>query len=175
MAVAVLGAGKSGVAAAELLAGAGARPLVSESGSGSPEAAERLRRLAVPFEEGGHSERVFEASLCVVSPGIPRSAAVVREMEARGIPVVSEIELASWFCRARVIGITGTDGKTTTATVIHAICRNDGDERGYRAFSVGNIGTAFSSEVTSMEQDDVAVLELSSYQLEGCSSISGMP
>lgn len=170
MAVAVLGAGKSGVAAAELLVSVGAHPLVSESGAVSSEAAERLQRLGVPFEEGGHSERVFDAKLCVVSPGIPRSAAVIGEMEAREISIVSEIELASWFCRARVIGITGTDGKTTTATLIHAICRQDGDERAYCAFSVGNIGTPFSSEVTSMEPDDIAVLELSSYQLEGCSS-----
>lgn len=166
----VIGAGISGVAAAGLLASAVARPLVSEFGSLKAEAAEQLQALGVPFEEGGHSERVFEAELCVVSPGIPRTAPVIREMEARGIPVVSEIELASWFCRAPIIGITGTDGKTTTATLIHSICREDGRSRGYRAFSVGNIGTPFSSEVAGMGQDDIAVLELSSYQLEGCSS-----
>ncbi|MBN1928454.1 MAG: UDP-N-acetylmuramoyl-L-alanine--D-glutamate ligase [Chlorobiaceae bacterium] len=170
VAATVLGAGKSGLAAAGLLASAGARPLVSESGAISAVAAERLRQLGVPFEEGGHSERVFDARLCVVSPGIPRTVPVIGEMEARGIPVVSEIELASWFCRARVIGITGTDGKTTTATLIHSICREDGLGRGYRAFSVGNIGTPFSSEVTEMAPEDIAVLELSSYQLEGCSS-----
>ncbi len=170
MAVSVLGAGRSGVAAAELLARAGARPLVSESGPIKAEAAERLRQLDVPFEEGGHSERVFEAQCCVVSPGIPHTAPVIREMESRAIPVVSEIELASWFCRAHIIGITGTDGKTTTATLIHRICREDGLGRGYRAFSVGNIGTPFSSEVANMASDDIAVLELSSYQLEGCSS-----
>lgn len=170
MVVSVLGAGRSGVAAAELLARAGARPLVSESGAVKADAAERLRQLGVPFEDGGHSERVFEAALCVVSPGIPRTAPVIREMESQGIPVVSEIELASWFCPARIIGITGTDGKTTTATLIDHICREDGLGRGYRAFSVGNIGTPFSSEVANMASDDIAVLELSSYQLEGCNS-----
>jgi UDP-N-acetylmuramoylalanine--D-glutamate ligase len=166
----IIGAGKSGVSAAALLARAGAQPFLSESGAVTPEAAEILRQLGVPFEEGGHSERVFEAALCVVSPGIPQRVPVIREMHARGIPVVSEIELASWFCPARIIGITGTDGKTTTATLIHRICEAEGAARGFRAFSVGNIGIPFSSEVTSMEAGDIAVLELSSYQLEACFS-----
>ncbi len=166
----VIGAGKSGVAAAGLLARAGARPFLSEFGALAPEAAEALRQLGVPFEEGGHSERVFEAALCVVSPGIPQTAPVIREMHARGIPVVSEIELASWFCPARIIGITGTDGKTTTATLIHKICESEGERQQYRAFSVGNIGIPFSSEVSAMTSADIAVLELSSYQLEGCFS-----
>ena len=170
VAVSVIGAGRSGVAAAGLLVSAGARPLVSEFGTVKAKTAEQMRALGVPFEEGGHSERVFEAELCVVSPGIPRIVPIIQEMEARGISVVSEIELASWFCRARIIGITGTDGKTTTATLIHRICEADGEQQGYRAFSVGNIGTPFSSEVFGMEPDDIAVLELSSYQLEGCSS-----
>lgn len=169
-AASVIGAGKSGVAAAGLLARAGARPFLSEFGAVAPEAAEALRQLGVPFEEGGHSERVFDAALCVVSPGIPQTAPVIREMRERGIPVVSEIELASWFCPARVIGITGTDGKTTTATLIHKICEAEGERQQYCAFSVGNIGIPFSSEVSAMTAADIAVLELSSYQLEGCFS-----
>jgi len=164
----VIGAGKSGVSAAGLLARAGARPFLSEFGAVSPEAAATLRQLGVPFEEGGHSERVFEAALCIVSPGIPQTVPVIREMHARGIPVVSEIELASWFCPARIIGITGTDGKTTTATLLHRICAAEGERKGFRAFSVGNIGIPFSSEVPGMTAADIAVLELSSYQLEAC-------
>ncbi|NTW54977.1 MAG: UDP-N-acetylmuramoyl-L-alanine--D-glutamate ligase, partial [Chlorobaculum sp.] len=107
MAVSVVGTGKSGIAAAELLVKAAAKPFVSESGAVAPEAAETLRQLGVPFEEGSHSERVFDAELCIVSPGIPQRVPVIREMHERGIPVVSEIELAGWFCPARVIGITG--------------------------------------------------------------------
>jgi UDP-N-acetylmuramoylalanine--D-glutamate ligase len=168
MAVSVIGTGKSGVAAAELLVKAGAKPFVSESGAVAADATETLRQLGVPFEEGGHSERVFEAELCIVSPGIPQRVPVIREMHERGIPVVSEIELAFWFCPARIIGITGTDGKTTTATLIHRICEAEGATRGFRAFSVGNIGIPFSSEVFAMSPADIAVLELSSYQLEGC-------
>jgi UDP-N-acetylmuramoylalanine--D-glutamate ligase len=170
VAVSVIGTGKSGLAAAGLLVKAGARPFVSEYGVVGPEAAGTLEQLGVPWEEGGHTERVYAASLCVVSPGIPQTAPVMVEMAARQIPVVSEIELAFWFCRARIIGITGTDGKTTTATLIHRICHEEGALRGYKAFSVGNIGIPFSSKVTGMEPEDIAVLELSSYQLEGCYS-----
>ena len=168
--VSVLGAGKSGLAAAELLVKVGARPFVSEYGAIGQEAQEFLLTLGVPFEQGGHSGRVHEAEFCIVSPGIPQTAPVLQEMDAGYLPVFSEIELASWFCRARIIGITGTDGKTTTATLIHRICEVDGLRCGYRAFSVGNIGVPFSSKVLEMGPKDIAVLELSSYQLERCYS-----
>jgi UDP-N-acetylmuramoylalanine--D-glutamate ligase len=168
--VSVLGAGKSGLAAAELLMKVGARPFVSEYGAIGPEAQEFLLMLGVPFEQGGHSGRVHDAEFCVVSPGIPQTAKVLHDMDAGSLPVFSEIELASWFCRARIVGITGTDGKTTTATLIHRICEADGLLRGYRAFSVGNIGVPFSSKVLEMGPKDIAILELSSYQLERCYS-----
>jgi UDP-N-acetylmuramoylalanine--D-glutamate ligase len=170
VAVSVIGTGKSGLAAAGLLVKAGARLFVSEYGAVGPETAGILEQLGVPWEEGGHTDRVYEASLCVVSPGIPQTAPVIVGMAARQIPVVSEIELAFWFCRARIIGITGTDGKTTTATLIHRICLEEGTLRGFKSFSVGNIGIPFSSRVSGMEPEDIAVLELSSYQLEGCFS-----
>jgi len=164
--VSVLGAGKSGLAAAELLVKVGARPFVSEFGAIVPEAQDFLRTLGVPFEQGGHSGRVHDAEFCIVSPGIPQTAQVLHDMDESSLPVFSEIELASWFCTARIIGITGTDGKTTTATLIHRICEADGLRCGYKAFSVGNIGVPFSSKVLEMGPKDIAVLELSSYQLE---------
>lgn len=168
MPVSVIGAGKSGLAAAELLMKAGARPFVSEFGAIAPEVRSALGLLAIPYEEGGHSERAYDAALCIVSPGIPTAAPVVVGFERRGIPVVSEIEAASWFCRSRIIAITGTDGKTTTATLIHRICDVDAQVGGYRAFSVGNIGVPFSSKVLETAPEDIVVLELSSYQLERC-------
>lgn len=168
MKASVLGAGKSGLAAAELLVKAGARPFVSEFGTLSTGAVTLLNELALPFEEGGHTERAFDAAFCIVSPGIPQTAPVLLEMARRGIPVYSEIEAASWFCPARVIGITGTDGKTTTATLIHRICEAEGRRKGFRAFSVGNIGVPFSSKVFEAGPKDLVVLELSSYQLERC-------
>jgi UDP-N-acetylmuramoylalanine--D-glutamate ligase len=168
--VSVIGAGKSGLAAAELLLKAGAYPFLSEFGTISPQGRSTLETLGIPFEDEGHSERVFDADMCIVSPGIPPTSRVIVAMESRAVPVFSEIELASWFCRARIIGITGTDGKTTTATLIQSICEADGRRRGYRAFAVGNIGVPFSSKVLDMDPGDIAVIELSSYQLERCLS-----
>jgi len=168
--VSVLGARRSGMAAAMLLAAKGASVFVSELGKFSAEEEAGLVKLGIDREQEGHSLRVCEADFCVVSPGIPRSAAVVRMVLERGIPLFSEIELASWFCRARIAGITGTDGKTTTSTLLHLIAQADGTALGYRAFSAGNIGVPFSSLVLDMAPGDIAVVELSSYQLEGCES-----
>lgn len=168
--VSVIGAKRSGIAAAGLLAGNGASVFVSELGSLSAEEEARLLQLGVSWEQEGHSGRVCDADFCVVSPGIPRSAAVVRMVLAEGIPLFSEIEVASWFCRASVAGITGTDGKTTTSTLLCRIAEEDGIAKGYRAFSAGNIGVPFSALVQEMSPGDVAVVELSSYQLEGCES-----
>jgi UDP-N-acetylmuramoylalanine--D-glutamate ligase len=164
----VIGAGKSGLAAAELLLKAGARPFVSEFGIIAHEGRSALAMLGIPFEEGGHTERVFDAEFCIVSPGIPQTAPVLIELDRRCVPVYSEIEAASWFCPSRIIGITGTDGKTTTATLIHRICEAEGRLRGFRAFSVGNIGVPFASKVLEAGPGDIVVLELSSYQLERC-------
>jgi len=138
--VSVIGAGKSGVAAAILLAGRGASVLLSELGSLGEDEIERLRQCGVGVESGGHSERALDVDFSVVSPGIPPSASAVKALEERGIQLYSEIEVASWFCRARIVGITGTDGKTTTATLVHDIAAAEGSLRGNRAWGVGNIG-----------------------------------
>jgi UDP-N-acetylmuramoylalanine--D-glutamate ligase len=164
--VSVIGAGKSGLAAAELLRRKGAEVFCSELGPIDETGVLRLQEMQISYEQEGHSERVFHADFCVLSPGIPPFALVVQTMQARGIPLYSEIEVASIFCKARIVGITGTDGKTTTSTIVHRICEEDGGWRGYHSFIVGNIGVPFSSMVLEMEAGDVAVVELSSYQLE---------
>ena len=168
--VSVIGAGKSGIAAAELLKREGAAVLLSELGRIGEKEVLSLHEMQIRFEDQGHSAEVFDADFCVVSPGIPPSAPVVKTMQARGIPLFSEIEIASLFCKARIVGITGTDGKTTTATLVHRICEEDGRQQGYRSYSVGNIGVPFASKVREMNAGDVAVVELSSYQLERCFS-----
>ncbi len=164
--VSVIGAGKSGVAAGELLWQKGAKVLVSEFGRIGSVSLQRLTQMPISFEQGGHSAEVYDADFCVLSPGVPPNAEVVTIMQAKGIPLYSEIEIASWFCKARIVGITGTDGKTTTSTLVHRLCEEDGRRNGYRSFSVGNIGVPFSSMVQDMNVGDVAVVELSSYQLE---------
>ncbi|ABB24954.1 UDP-N-acetylmuramoyl-L-alanine--D-glutamate ligase [Pelodictyon luteolum] len=168
--VSVIGAGRSGNAAVELLLCHGARVLLSEKGALDPDTALRFRQRGAEVESEGHSDRVFDADFAVVSPGVPPGVPVIRELERRQIPVHSEIELASWFCRARIAGITGTDGKTTTATLVQRMAEAVGRLGGYRAYGVGNIGVPFSSKVEEMEERDIAVVELSSYQLERCSS-----
>jgi UDP-N-acetylmuramoylalanine--D-glutamate ligase len=166
--VTVLGAGKSGTAAALLLAGEGAVVFLSELGSIEPAEASRLRNGGIDFEQGNHSPRVYDADFSVVSPGIPPSAPVLRSMLERGVPLYSEIEIAFRFCRARIAGITGTDGKTTTTTLLQRICETDGRMNGFRAVAAGNIGVPFSSVAKEMDENDIAVVELSSYQLERC-------
>ncbi len=166
--VTVLGAGKSGTAAALLLRSEGAEVFLSELGRIHDAEASKLRDAGIEFEEGTHSERVFNADFSVVSPGIPPTAPVVRTMQQRGVGLFSEIEIASLFCRARIVGITGTDGKTTTTTLVHRICETDGKAKGYRSVAAGNIGVPFSSVAKELGAKDIAVVELSSYQLERC-------
>lgn len=166
--VSVIGGGKSGIAAARLLTHKGAQVVLSELGSIGVKERSALKEMMIDFEHEGHSERVYDADFCIISPGIPPHAEVVKTMKARGIKIYSEIELASLFCRARIVGITGTDGKTTTSTLVYSICETDGLLHGYRAYSVGNSGVPFSSMVLDMNEGDVAVVELSSYQLERC-------
>ena len=166
--ISVIGAARSGLAAALLLQKKGASVFVTENGRIGEDVRALLEEKGIAWEEGAHGARAFDADLCVVSPGVPGNAPVLEKMAESGIAVVSEIEIAFRFCPARIIGITGTDGKTTTASLVAAICAEDGRQRGYRAFSVGNIGVPFSSLVTKMREEDVAVVELSSYQLERC-------
>lgn len=166
--VSVIGARRSGIAAALLMREQGASVFVSERGALVPGDRELLAEKGIDTEQGGHTGRVYDADFCIVSPGVPLTAPVMQSLRARDIAVYSEIEAASWFCPARIIAVTGTDGKTTTATLIAAICADHALAAGYRVFSVGNIGVPFSSMVGSMASGDIAVVEVSSYQLEGC-------
>jgi UDP-N-acetylmuramoylalanine--D-glutamate ligase len=162
--VTVLGAARSGLAAAKLLKSQGAHVLVSDK-----ESAEKLKvalpgleSAGIPFEVGGHTDRVYDCSLMVISPGVPSNAPVVVEAQKRGINVVSEMELASWFCRAPILAVTGSNGKTTTTTLLGRIF-----ERAERKCVVaGNIGTAFSDVVLNLDQESIAIVEVSSFQLD---------
>lgn len=164
--VSVIGAARSGVAVAKLLQSEGSRVFVSDKTTLDKLKAEteQLRELGIGYELGGHSDRVYDCSLIVISPGVPSNAPVVLEARTRGIKVVSEVEAASWFCRSPIVAITGSNGKTTTTTLIGRIL---GDAR--KEFAVaGNIGTAFSSVVLDLAPTSLAVLEISSFQLDHC-------
>ncbi|MCX6133173.1 MAG: UDP-N-acetylmuramoyl-L-alanine--D-glutamate ligase [Ignavibacteriales bacterium] len=164
--ISVIGAARSGIAVARLLHNAGALVLVSDkTGAEKLQAEARsLSDLGIAHELGGHSERVYECSLMVISPGVPTNAPVVMEARKRGINVVSEVEVASWFCRSPIVAITGSNGKTTTTTLIGRIL---GDAKKKHAVA-GNIGTAFSSVVLELDPAATAVLEISSFQLDHC-------
>ncbi len=162
--VTVLGAARSGLAAAELLKRHGASVFLSESGPAS-EKAEAIRRLSaasIPAEFNGHSDRAFDADWILVSPGIPPSALAMKTAAARGIPVAGELEAASWYCRAPIVGITGSNGKSTVTALTGEILK----AAGLPVVVAGNIGRAFSEDAESASPEGVAVIEVSSFQLE---------
>ncbi len=144
--VTVVGLGRSGAAAANLLAAYGAAVSVTEAAD-TPQVREIVACLAkkgIAVETGGHSEKFIAGrELVVVSPGVPSRAPPILWAEQRGIPVISEIELAFRFCPAPVIAVTGTNGKTTVTTLIGEIFRQAGKE----VIVCGNIGNPFSAEV----------------------------
>jgi UDP-N-acetylmuramoylalanine--D-glutamate ligase len=157
-----MGAARSGLAASRLLAGRGARVILSESREQIAEA-EALRALGIELELGGHRSDTFErADLVVLSPGVPPEQAAVRAAQARGVEVIGELELASRFARGRIIAITGTKGKSTTTELTGRMLEAAG-----RAVTIGgNIGRPFSAQVEQSTPDTLHVVETSSFQLE---------
>ncbi len=162
--VSVIGAVRSGVAVAKLLKSQNANVFVSDSAVADKLQSSilNLQSEKIEYEVGKHSNRVYECELMVISPGVPSNAPVVLEAQKRNIKVVSELEVGSWFCRAPVVAITGSNGKTTTTTLTGRIL-NDATKKHVVA---GNIGTAFSSIVLELAETDIAVLEVSSFQLD---------
>ena len=162
--IAVLGGGISGYGSAILAKKQGFDVLLSDMGTISPRYRERLDEWGVEYEEGGHSvERILTASEVIKSPGIPDKAPLVKALREKGVPVISEMEFASRYMgNARTICITGSNGKTTTTSLIYKIMR----ESGANVALGGNIGESFAYSVATAEYDWY-VLELSSFQLDG--------
>ncbi|NWF56281.1 MAG: UDP-N-acetylmuramoyl-L-alanine--D-glutamate ligase [Syntrophaceae bacterium] len=162
----VVGLARTGVATVRFLAAKGARVKGSEVKAAEELRAplEALRGLSVEWELGGHTLSFFlDADLIVVSPGVPLSLPLLRKAVERGIPVISEIELAFRFLRRPVVAITGTNGKTTTTTLIGEMLRAGGQE----VFVGGNIGNPLIQFAAGAQEEKWAVVEVSSYQLEG--------
>ncbi len=159
----VVGMRKSGIASAELLARLGAvvRATDLKPLDQLPEAAEALARLGIPFSQ--QSAAVFEGhDLIVLSPDVPADLPALEEARRRGVRVIGEVELAAPFLKGWTIGITGSNGKTTTTSLIGHILR----ESGVTVQVGGNIGTPVSAMVEASRADGWNVLELSSFQLE---------
>ncbi len=160
--IVILGAGESGVGAAILAKDKGMDVFLSDSGTVSPHYRAILRDEEIPFEEGQHTlERIVDADEVVKSPGIPPTAPVVKAVVAKNIPVISEIEFAGRYTDAKMVCITGSNGKTTTTLLTYHILKQAGVNVGL----AGNVGKSLALQV-SRSPHDVYVIELSSFQLE---------
>lgn len=161
-AVLVVGAARSGVAAARLLVTRGARVTLTDRRSTIPDRAE-LDDAGVALALGGHPPEIFEsASLVVLSPGVPPDLPELARARGLGIPVIGELELASRWLRGPIVAITGTKGKSTTTTLVGRML----EAAGRRVLVGGNIGVPLSLHVDQSTEDTVHVVEASSFQLE---------
>ncbi|MEJ2637045.1 MAG: Mur ligase family protein, partial [Calditrichia bacterium] len=162
--VAVLGAARSGIAVASLLARAGAQVLLSDIKSVDELSLpmEKLAPLGIRVETGAHTDAVLQSDLICISPGMPLTIPVLQKAAKKQIPIVGEIEAASWFCRSPIIAITGSNGKTTTTTLSGEILR----QWSPGTIVAGNIGQPFAEMVSGSTPNGPVLLEISSFQLE---------
>ena len=162
MKIVVLGGGESGFGAAYLAKKKGIDVFLSDKGMIKEDFKKLLTDAEIEFEEGQHSEeRILAADWIIKSPGIPKKADIIFKINQKGIRLSSEIEFASQFTDAKIIAITGSNGKTTTTSLIYHILKNDDLKVGLG----GNIGKSFAKQVAD-ENFDYYVLEVSSFQLD---------
>lgn len=162
--ITVLGAVRSGLGAAKLIKRMGGIPFVSDMAPKEKlqKQIEELEAAGVDFEYGGHSERVFDTNLIITSPGIPLDSAVLIKARNKNLKVISEVEFASWFCKGKIVSITGTNGKTTTTSLVAHMLNHCG----LKTYSAGNIGLAFSEIAADVKENEIVALETSSFQLD---------
>ncbi len=159
----ILGAGESGCGAAVLAMAKGYDTFVSDYGTIKPNFKTELTQIGVQWESEKHTEtKILNADLIIKSPGISDSTPIVRKLQNAGITIISEIEFAAQYTQAKLIGITGTNGKTTTTMLLHHLLQKGGINVGLG----GNVGKSFARQVAT-ETFDTYVLELSSFQLDG--------
>ncbi len=162
--IVILGAGESGVGAALLAKKQGFEVFVSDKSPIKDNYKAELDAAEIAYESGAHTEGViFGADEIVKSPGIPDKIALIVEAKKRKIPIISEIEFASRFTKARIIGITGSNGKTTTTSLTYHLLKTGG----WDVAVGGNIGKSFARILAEEPQHEMYVLELSSFQLDG--------
>ena len=166
--IVILGSALSGVAAAKLAVRQGADVFVSDNQDtlANQDTLIGLKALGIPGELGQHSDQIYDADLWIISPGIAQDSELVQKAQSNDIPIISEIEFASWFTEAPILAITGSNGKTTTAHLLAEMIQTD-DLHGALA---GNVGIPFAEMVLEdLENPDpkrVWVLEISSFQME---------
>ena len=161
--IVVLGAAESGVGAAALAKTKGFDVFVSDMGKIKDNYKELLNEYQVSWEEGHHTEElVLCADEIVKSPGIPENAPIVQKAKEIGIPIISEIEFAGRYTHAKMICVTGSNGKTTTTSLIYHIFK----EAGYNVGLAGNIGRSLALQIAEGKTYDYYIIELSSFQLD---------
>ena len=167
--VTVIGLGISGIETAKLANHLGARVFASDSGFSkriSAHAMELMNSHHIASETGLHSEKIFDADLWVISPGVPKNADIVIKAQETNIPIVGEIEFASWFTESPIIAVTGSNGKTTTTYILGTMCQS----KNSHAVMAGNMGIPFServlNEIKTLDETRTYILEVSSFQME---------
>ena len=159
----ILGGGESGVGTAILAKQKGYKVFVSDKGAITKAYKKVLLHHQIDFEENQHTvSKILQANVVMKSPGIPDSVPLVKKLVANNIPVISEIEFAANFTKATIVGITGSNGKTTTTLLTHHILKNANLDVG----AAGNIGDSFALQVAEKNYSNY-VLEISSFQLDG--------
>jgi UDP-N-acetylmuramoylalanine--D-glutamate ligase len=160
--IVILGAGESGIGSAVLARMKGYDVFISDSGSIKPKFKELIEKYNLPYEEGKHSQEIILTAVEIIkSPGIPEKAEIIKNIRKQGIPVISDIEFASRYTKAKTICVTGSNGKTTTTYLLYHILK----KAGFNVGMAGNVGKSFALEVA--EKDfEYFVLELSSFQLD---------
>jgi UDP-N-acetylmuramoylalanine--D-glutamate ligase len=160
----ILGGGESGVGAALLAKEKGYEVFLSDGGLIQPKYEQELQDHLIEYEAGKHTDlRILEASEIIKSPGIPNDAPIIKEAMAHNIPIISEIEFAARYTQAKIIAITGSNGKTTTTLLTYHLLKS----AGFNVGVAGNVGNSFAREILQ-HQYDYWVLEVSSFQLDNC-------
>ena len=158
--IVILGAGESGTGAAILAKKEGFDVFVSDMSKIAPNYKQMLDERGIAWEEGRHTESlILNAAEIIKSPGIPDTAPMIKKVKVAGIPIISEIEFAGRYTRSKMICITGSNGKTTTTSLIYHIFRT----AGYDAGLAGNIGHSLALQVAE-EPHEYYIIELSSFQ-----------
>ena len=162
--ISIIGAVRSGIGAAKLVKQLDGIPFVSDASDNEKikKSVEVLEGLNINCEVGGHTPRVYDCDIMVVSPGVPLNSEIIINARDKRIKMISELELAASVCKGNIIAITGTNGKTTTTS----LCGHVFSTCGAKTYTAGNIGLAFSEIALNVNENEFAAIEVSSFQLD---------
>ena len=166
--VSIIGLGKSGTEAAKLANHLGAKVFGSDLKSDKKINFNSMELMEnhIPSETGIHTDKIYEADLWVISPGIPKNSGIIQKANKYKIPIVGEIEFASWFAKYPIVAVTGSNGKTTSTHILSAMCQTEN----FNGIMGGNMGTPFSkivlNDLKRPNEKRIYILEISSFQME---------